>query len=378
MLAAVGIALSICEGLLRLVERSNAVRYSVWPPGIVQVIETNARDTPGLSGRHDFRINAQGYRGSPIGDARLRITAFGGSTTESLFVPEERSWPHLLEQRLARTLRTPVWVGNFGKSGRTSRQHVLDAKYVLPQFSADVALFLVGVNDLGLVIYDPKAAEPLALETITSDAYVKRGLEIAKTTPSGIRLLGLLQGAVGAGGKSRAATTNSALQHVTTDFYRKYRKYRAERAGFTSTTPDLAPWLDEYARNMSLVADLVRASGVLPVFVSQPTMWSPGLPDHVEALFWWGSVAGLEGGSGKVFYSSEAMEGMMAAFNGRLRALAQDKHVPFIDAAELVPKDAALFYDDMHYNEAGSRALADIMAHELAAIAAHADVINER
>src|SRR4029077_15626509 len=95
-------------------------------------------------------ITPLGYRGRPLDSAVLRIAAFGGSTTESLFVSEERTWPRLLEVELAARLRTTAWVGNFGKSGRNTRQHVLEAKYVLPQFSANVALFLVGVNDLGI------------------------------------------------------------------------------------------------------------------------------------------------------------------------------------------------------------------------------------
>jgi hypothetical protein len=155
------------------------------------------------------------------------------------------------------------------------------------------------------------------------------------------------------------------LPHITTDFYRHYRKFRAERSGFTSITPDLTPWLDEYTRNLTLIADLVRARGVLPVFISQPTIWSATAPPPVEALFWWGSVEGLGSGTQKLYYNSDALDRMMTLFNECLRTVAREKNVPLIDLARTLPKDSAYFYDEMHYNEAGSRAVADIIAREL-------------
>src|SRR2546421_2649941 len=58
--------------------------------------------------------------------------------SSDLYVPEDFTWPRHVERGLAKERGTPAWVGNFGKSGRNSRQHVLDAKYVLPQFSAQI------------------------------------------------------------------------------------------------------------------------------------------------------------------------------------------------------------------------------------------------
>jgi hypothetical protein len=172
-----------------------SVVYSVWPPGLEQEIASDEHDTPGVSNTpHRFVITASGYRGRPIENAALRIAAFGGSTTESLFIAEERSWPRLLERILSGKLGTSVWVGNFGKSGRNTRQHVLDAKYVLPQFSIQIALFLVGINDLGNAIGD-RAAEPMSLETIQSDPYVQKSLVVRHPQADRIKLLGLVRAA---------------------------------------------------------------------------------------------------------------------------------------------------------------------------------------
>jgi lysophospholipase L1-like esterase len=360
VVASILVALAAAEASLQALGFNESVVYSVWPPGLEQEIAPDEHDTPGVSDTpHRFVITASGYRGRPIENAALRIAAFGGSTTESLFIAEERSWPRQLERILSGKLGTSVWVGNFGKSGRNTRQHVLDAKYVLPQFSIQIALFLVGGNDLGNVIGD-RAAEPMSLEAIQSDTYVQKSLVVRHSQADRIKLLGLVRAA------ERALSPPAAspeLIHVTTEFYRRQRKLRAERAGYSSELPDLNPFLDEYARNLAEIGDLVRAGGVLPVFVSQPSLWSSNVSPDTDALFWWGAVDGWPPKRpGGYYYSSEALNRMLTAYNQRLQLVAKQQNILLIDAAERLPKNPKYYYDQIHYNEAGSEAVAEIIA----------------
>jgi lysophospholipase L1-like esterase len=311
-----------------------------------------------------------GYRGRPIGFADVRIAAFGGSTTESLYVPEERSWPRIVEVDLARELGSSVWVGNFGKSGRNSRQHILDAKYVLPQFSAHVALFLVGANDLGLFVRSPQTW-PISLEQIQSDTYLRQSLVVNEVEVSPIKLLGLVRAARDsiAARLSPVEEAQQELPHISTEFYRRNRALRASRAGFLTEMPDLEPWLDEYTRNLTVIADLVASNGALPVFISQPALWSANVSPDVDALLWWGRAGGGAATEGEgMYYSPQVLERMLTAYNDRLRKMAEHRNIPLINAATRLPKTPAYFYDDWHYNEAGSRALAEIVTRDLVTI----------
>jgi hypothetical protein len=212
---------------LHVLGSNETVVYSIWPPGFEREVRPDERDTPGVGNApHHFVITTSGYRGRPIGSAALRVAAFGGSTTESMFVAEERSWPRVLERILSEKLGTSAWVGNFGKSGRSTRQHVLDAKYVLPQFSVHAALFFVGINDLAISIDDP-AGEPLSLETIQSDPYVRQNLVVHARHADHIKLPGLTR----ATGLASPPSVDPELVPVTTEFYRKQRKPRAEARG---------------------------------------------------------------------------------------------------------------------------------------------------
>ncbi len=359
-------ALVAIEAALRLAGYGEQIRYSVWQPGLGSQIIPDERDTPGISEPHQFKITSLGYRGRPIGSAALRIAAFGGSTTEAIFVPEERTWPRVVEAGLSQKLRSEVWVGNFGRSGRNTRQHLLDAKYVLPQFPIQIALFLVGVNDLGLFFSEPRP-QPMPVDDIISDKYLRDALVVQKAETDSIKLIALAQ-ALGHrfNALSEKKVSSDLVPYVTVDFYRKYRKVRAERSGFVAEMPDLAPMLDEYGRNLALIADLVRERGVLPIFMTQSSLWSPNVPRDLDALFWSGAAGHFPSDkSGLPYYSPEMLERMMAGYNERTRLIAQRKDVPLIDIAAMLPKDRVHFYDEMHYNEAGSRAVAELIIREL-------------
>src|SRR5262245_66374347 len=84
VLGSICLRLALAEGALQLMRYGEPVRYAVWPPGLEQAIFPDAQDTPGIEPEpHLFAITPMGYRGHPIGSAKLRIAAFGGSTTES-------------------------------------------------------------------------------------------------------------------------------------------------------------------------------------------------------------------------------------------------------------------------------------------------------
>jgi hypothetical protein len=209
---------------------------------------------------------------------------------------------------------------------------------------------LVGVNDLAISIDDP-AAEPLSLETIQSEPDVRQNLVVHAGQADHIELPGLTRAAECAS----LPSVDPELVPVTTEFYRRQRKLRAECAGFSSEMPALDPFLAEYARNLAVIDNLVRARGALPVFISQPSLWSAYVPAETEALFWWGAVDGWPAKTaGGYYYSSAALDRMLTAYNQRLQLMAKQQNILLIDVAEKLLKNPKYYYDQIHFNEAGS------------------------
>lgn len=77
---------------------------------------------------------------------------------------ETEAWPRLLQERLNAGSGRRVWVGNVGKSGQMTRNHVVQVEKLTRQYPRiDAVLLLAGVNDLMRRLKeDPPAADLMA------------------------------------------------------------------------------------------------------------------------------------------------------------------------------------------------------------------------
>ncbi len=95
--------------------------------------------------------NSIGFRGEePPADfnAWLTIITVGGSTTECLALNEEKSWPHLLQQKLKNHF-DKLWLNNAGLGGHSTFGHPILMEDFLIKIKPKSVLFLVGLNDVG-------------------------------------------------------------------------------------------------------------------------------------------------------------------------------------------------------------------------------------
>ena len=95
--------------------------------------------------------NSLGFRGEdPPADfkAWLTIVTVGGSTTECLAINEEKSWPHLLQEKLKNHF-SKLWLNNAGIGGHSTFGHIILMKDFLIKLKPNVVLFLAGINDVG-------------------------------------------------------------------------------------------------------------------------------------------------------------------------------------------------------------------------------------
>lgn len=182
LLAGCAFALLACEGLLRWLAppAARGAGHEVWPPHLSAAFSPDPALMPGIRGPSRFRANSRGLRGDEIpDDPSYRILACGGSTTECLFLDQAETWPQRLQDKLSAGPPGPrVWVGNAGKSGLTTRDHVVQLLYLLPELPRiDTVLFLVGVNDLSMrnlqdADYDPDfMARPGAVGALLPRAF---------------------------------------------------------------------------------------------------------------------------------------------------------------------------------------------------------------
>jgi len=338
--------------------------YCVWPPHLRAVFDPDPAIMPGIRGESVFVASSRGFRGDEIPEERsYKILAVGGSTTECLFLDQTEAWPHLLQERLSEAAPgRRVWVGNAGKSGLSTRDHVVQLRYLLPDLPPiDAIVFLIGVNDLALRNLQDSEYDPDFLSREGAEGQLlPRAFGVYPLDNPALpwhRRTAIWQLARNFERKLRAARRDYQDQAG-----RHYLRWRTERRNATKireVMPDLTTALEEYSRNVNSLIDLAGQHSVRPIFLTQPTIWRRDLPPDLTARLWVGKIG--EGEDGE-YYSVAVLAAEMDLYNDTLTKTCHARNVECFDLASRIPKDETVFYDDDHYTEQGSELIADLIA----------------
>lgn len=292
--------------------------------------------------------NALGFRGAPppkAFDETLTAIAIGGSTTECFALGDGVCWPARLGARLE-TIFTPFWINNAGIAGHTSqghiellRQHVLDLK-------PDVLIFLVGVNDLYFSDFTRRFDSSL-------DPDHGNALERA------------------------ARETRQWLGEHSTLFalgFAAYKQWRAKQFDLTGQDNDfttlvipptpterieseLARHLDNahfgYADRLRTLVDISRQAGALPIFLTQPAAYGPGIDPRTGV-----DLARIRNGVDG--YDGASSWRLLESYNDVMRAVAEERGVTLVDLARRMAKTSEYYLDQVHFTAEGSDRVAEI------------------
>lgn len=319
---------------------------------------------PGVAGPSEFITNSLGIRGDEFsGDQPYRILTIGGSTTECVYLDQHRAWPYLIERRLRESTGLNVWVGNVGVSGHNTRDHIVYMKYLLQQYPMiDAVLNLVGTNDLSLILsnanYNPHFLEtPGAEVEAVGKAFYMRPSKLEKWWYRKTSLWNLWR-------TLQQAYFSGPRQDRRGEIYSKWRSDR-KRAVIVDRLPDLEPGLSEFRRNLNTMVDLAAGHAVRLIFLTQPTMWREDLPARETDMLIKGRVAHPRSEGRTEYYSVRALAEGMARYNQVTLDVCRSRGVECIDLAGKLPKNLSVFYDDEHFNDRGSKLVAEIVSDHL-------------
>ena len=369
-----GLSLVLALGLAELVLRRTiprATAFYLWEPSVEKRFQPRPELVPGVEGPSVFRTSSIGLRADELTPAHdVRILALGGSTTECSLLDQSEAWPQIVQQRLGEQFPDRgVWVGNAGASGRHARDHRAQLRYLLPQLpELDVLVLLVGVNDLMLPLAQGPAFDPRYMERPGSErelllrAFRLLPLEIEERLPFWKRTA---LWRLGAQVRDRWFPAPVVFDGEGVAF-QTWRTYRRETPNLRPELPDLDDALDEYRRNMRALIEAGRAAGARVVCATQPFLWRTDLPAEMAALCWMGGAGPYQERPGSEYWALGALAEGMTLYNGALLELCAEANVACVDLEPLLAKDTSAFYDDVHFNEAGARLVAEAIADELA------------
>ena len=112
--------------------------------------------------------------------------------------------------------------------------------------------------------------------------------------------------------------------------------------------------------------DYTKSKGIAVILVTQPYLWHSDLPNEEQSLLWAGGIGKYQEESGHEYYSFEALAKGLKMYNETLLRICHTENVECIDLESQLSKDTSNFFDDVHFNESGSRNVATVLGDYLA------------
>lgn len=337
--------------------------HLVWPPEMRHVNRPAPGVFGGIEGESRFETNSFGLRAPEFAGDRSRehrVLFLGGSSVECFYLDQDEAWPALVGAGLPTTSDgRAVWSGNAGRSGHNSRDHIMEMDLLVPFLPVDTVVVMMGVNDLGVRLAQDAYHNPSFLEDPNNVAYqVRHAFTVVPEDPNlPFYRRGMLARILGTAPKREPPKPHQIVDQAGHAFQR-WRDLRAA-GGRRAELPPMEAAIDEYRRNAERILDRGRELGLDVVFVTQPALWRSGLTAEEEASLWLGGVGDFQAGEeGADYYSAEALAAGLALYNGAVLDVCERRGVDCLDLAGSIERSLRFFYDDCHFNEAGSTEVA--------------------
>jgi lysophospholipase L1-like esterase len=287
---------------------------------------------PGITPGGMLTTNMWGFRGEEPPeewDDYLTIVTIGGSTTANYYLDDSLTWSNVLQQGL-REIDPRVWVGNAGIPRHSAETHALFVREVLSSIRPDVALFLVGANDMG-----PFRSRQVNEERLP-DSGIRTWLFGRSMT---LQLLYKIK---------KAYIDGAPVITGTVDPYFVEEPLTVREPPFPDDLHDILADPDFYRERIRTLIHECRSLGILPVFMTQPRLY-----DDTE--YWRGILAcQIWTGGQNVEVSAATNWRMQQTLNSDLLEVCRQEDVGAFDLAGEIPHSRDYFYDSMHMTEKGA------------------------
>lgn len=291
-------------------------------------------DIPGTSRGGTLSTNRWGLRGEEPPDdweGTTTIVTVGGSTTANYYLDDSRTWSNVMQEALRK--RVPaVWVGNGGIPMHTTESHDYFLREVVARIRPDVVVFLVGVNDMSQFMRGELATGGRPMEEGGLREFLFRNS----------RLLQALYKA------KKVYVDGVPAITVTSEPTFAPVPMSGEELPLPDDLGELLPDPDLYRDRIERLIRTSRELEVTPVFLTQPLLFH-------DSDYWRGMQGGSYwmGGADSAF-SAATYWLMLDHLNRQLMDVCRVEGVACLDLASLIPHDRSMFYDSMHFTEAGA------------------------
>lgn len=308
-----------------------------------KIVLSNAK-VSGLASVIVHQKNSLGFRGEdpPTDlDNYFSIFSVGGSTTECFYNTQGSDWPNILGNHLKKDFNN-VWLNNAGLDGlSTFGELILMNDYVV-KLKPKVVYFLVGVNDIereDLRSYDQNILES---EQFSFKNFLKKS-EILQLAVNLERAWDAQRrGLISIKMNPRPLDQSETLE-ISVDQQQSVLNEQREK------------YLDDYKARLNALIKLCKDNDIEPVLITQPTLLGDAADPETGVLL---ANVKYKKFNGSLFWR------VLELYNEVTRQTGEQAGIKVIDLAREMPKNSIYYFDPVHYTDAGSAKVADIVFND--------------
>jgi lysophospholipase L1-like esterase len=281
--------------------------------------------------------------GNPkVENSEIKILFLGGSTTETIFVPEKQRFPSIIERTLRQRLGQDVEVYNSGVSGNNSMHSLLIFLTKGIPLKPTHAVLMHNYNDFALLYKTESYWVAPSGKSLIIDA-------TANSESSSMSIYyRLLKSIKDFFVPNLYTYLAPRLFVISEDEFKGFRKKNFEDL-------NLERYKSQFTSSLISFIQLSRAWNIEPILMTQANRIN-----DTDALFkQWFLINGREELS-----SSEFIE-LYQLSNQLIREIAQTHSVHLVDLDLLIPKTNEYIYDTVHFNKDGSKLVAHNISEKL-------------
>ncbi|GEM_PF-2957375 len=281
----------------------------------------------------------------------FRIFALGGSTTEQILIDDQKTWPHLVQLKLSNQFGRKFEIINTGVSGTRARNHFAKLKKII-QYSPDMVIFLVGINDWNKQITDSVRVHKM-------EPYFLKKTLLAKALKAADVFIG--------GPLKEKLFGNQNEEVKETNLESQSKKIGEEKKKDSLNRPNKFSWKpkevsEEFKKYLEKIQETCFEKKLFCVFLTQPSGYQETASADYKRLFW------MTPPFSNYTLDFESMIHLSSLYNNYIKEFTSRNEIPICDIAKNLEASPEVFYDDCHFTLEGSGRVAKLVSPCLAKI----------
>jgi len=278
----------------------------------------------------------------------IKILFLGGSTTETLYVPEKYRFPSVVERNLRTNLSQTIKVYNGGVSGNNSMHSIFALLAKGIALEPDYVVLMHNINDFALLSKTESywiAPKSRAVLVNNNDGKFSTIEDSSRNTFFNIIKSG------------KDIIAPNLYAYLRPRLFADIILHQDEFEGFTKNYADLNLDLMESSFRSSITSfvNIARAWNIKPILMTQGNR----IDHNLEYFQKW--VVRYQRGE----MTAREFSDLYARMNQITREVAIQENVTLIDLDSEIPKTNEFLYDTIHLNEAGSIFMGELVSKKL-------------